>query len=329
MGKFKWNRETLISYLGGDERDLRGLRIRLTDLLLTHDKLYNSCSRASGRSQQQEFILSVISDLPDYVQDASSNLRRMQGIMGLVCVIKRDHKAKQRLMMTAPTGNYLDIKRYDSSDSAGEESDGSEAAHETRARVVATGNETETESEPIEFTRQSSPAVTLTRSLYYNDLETDRASTIAYSVGPVERKLKDESSTPGAEGPKLRAGYLEEQSPHLYHDLLSRNIWVINEVNSSRHGLCTVQELTAGLVSVDTVPLLTELNFPDWLLIVKNQCGYDATVHRLEYRPSAKESPAGRPMTVPVGSSSQWRGALNAQLRAKMVVDPVFYLVFK
>ncbi|PYH99620.1 hypothetical protein BO71DRAFT_170618 [Aspergillus ellipticus CBS 707.79] len=299
MGKFKWNRETLVSYLGGDEEDLKTLRTRLTDLLLQHDKLYHSCRNKGAKSQQEEFIYSILGQLPDYVQDASHNTRRMQGIMGLVCVIKRDYKAREPRPPTTQMSQWRESSSSSSSGSSGsEESEDSDEEEEEEANNIINNNRApRIKTEPIESSRKSSVVIVNTRTLP-NDIEIDPTST-----RPVEPKHEPSarSARAGEEIKPPAERVAKQPRSHAFsHDLLARNIWVINEPDPSRHGLCTVQELALGLSSVDSAPQLTELNFTDWLLNVKNQCGYDSTIHRLEYRPSATEFPlsSGRPMTA-------------------------------
>jgi hypothetical protein len=81
---------------------------------------------------------------------------------------------------------------------------------------------------------------------------------------------------------------------------------------------------------IDFIPRLIDLDFDHWLSIVEAQCGYDFTAHRLEYRPPANvvsRSLGLPPITVPLSTQSQWRGAINSQIHAEGGRDPVFYLV--
>ncbi|RJE22707.1 hypothetical protein PHISCL_04968 [Aspergillus sclerotialis] len=94
------------------------------------------------------------------------------------------------------------------------------------------------------------------------------------------------------------------------------NIWIVNEVNSERHGLCCIQDLQRSETSEQFA-----LDFESWIEYAKTQCGYDSSVHRLEYQSSTPR------ITIPILTPTQWRGALSAQTNAGE--DHIFYLVWK
>lgn len=104
---------------------------------------------------------------------------------------------------------------------------------------------------------------------------------------------------------------------------------MVNEVENESHGLCPIMDLVKkDRDQNDLQP--SNLDFDHWMLTVQAHCGYDYTVHRLEYWPSATiilPSMIGRPFTIPMRTPSQWRGALNSQLQAKPDQDLVFHLV--
>ncbi|PYI05854.1 hypothetical protein BO78DRAFT_446727 [Aspergillus sclerotiicarbonarius CBS 121057] len=408
--KLTYSRESVISHLGGDESDFITLREHLTALLLEHDKMCHSGITREGRAQQKTFILSHLHKLPPYVRDY--NPRQLKGLMGLVCMIKRDYKAKERL------------RSYNSrtSQSLQSNGEGNVGLEEEQTDETATANNitTKPEREPTEPVYGDSVVAAKSLALRDNigatytnnntvdtvasehegsivvaphdDIEMMSLTTLS-TVGsshkgfldavekqPLPNDVKIVSATttfntrepvePGHEGllhtveeqtppndvkmmpntadafepiqpnphiSKMVAKARKTQMPTDHFEefglnLLARNIWVVNETDPSRHGLCAIQELRIGLYQPNNeIPCLTDLNFIDWLLTTKEQCGYDETIHRLEYRSASTISPLvlGEPMTIPIISLRQWRGALNAQLRDDPDKDPVFYLIYK
>ncbi|PWY74604.1 hypothetical protein BO94DRAFT_524565 [Aspergillus sclerotioniger CBS 115572] len=298
QGRFKWTRERLISYLGGDENDLGILKVELTDLLLEHDKMYLSCRTRDGRAQQRKFILANITKIRPYVQDC--NLRRLEGLMGLARVVKRTYKAGERYKSVTA---QMSQSRQDD----GEKNNGTEGELKDKTDIMV-------------FTPIPTPTPTPT-------LNTPKPNQ------PIKPKPQLPRTIAKARNLLAKRQVPTHQFPDFGLNLLARNIWVVNETDPNRHGLCAIQELQIGpYYPTDRIPCLTDLNFIEWVITTKEQCGYNEELHRLEYRPSATVSPlvvSGQVLTVPVVSLRQWRGALNAQLRDNPDRDPVFYLIFK
>ena len=100
----------------------------------------------------------------------------------------------------------------------------------------------------------------------------------------------------------------------------------MNEVDHKNHGLCPTSELVTK-----ENPRISDLDFDHWVLIAQAQCDYNYTIHRLEYRPPPTTTTPpiaiDRPITIPMRTPSQWRGALTLQLQANPDRDPVFYMV--
>lgn len=187
----------------------------------------------------------------------------------------------------------------------GDSSGSSEEGSETGSNSPRSSSSEEDESEP------ERPSTTTTKN----------ASTITSTSEPPPKRQKP-SPQPTTLTP-------------LHTLLLTGNIWVLNEPNPRAHGLCAIQELLAPAPTPaeqkDSPPpsLLTRLDFERWIGTVMEQCGYDGSVHRLEYRaPASVGSFArGREVCVPMLTGRQWRGALNAHVSARAEGDPVFYLV--
>ncbi|OOF96538.1 hypothetical protein ASPCADRAFT_506191 [Aspergillus carbonarius ITEM 5010] len=167
QGGFKWSREKLLSYLGGDEGDLNILKIELTDLLLEHDKMYTSCRTKDGRAQQKIFILAHIIKLKPYVQDC--NLRRLEGLMGLARVVKRSYKAGERYRSVTVRMSQIPQKE-------GEENDGTEGGPKDKI-VIVTNIPTEPRPEPEPEEPGQARSVDDAKTLFLNcNIETVHAN---------------------------------------------------------------------------------------------------------------------------------------------------------
>jgi hypothetical protein len=298
-----WNQKLFATYLGATEKDIHELRRVLTQLMYAHGKLDKGYKSKAARTELQEWIQSNLHKLPGFVQDACSNQTRMRGLMGMAYKIKNEHpdylSARRRRIQAAELPSSSD---QGSSVVYGSQRVGREDNHK------------------VDRLPSSVPSNAVNRQV--NAVDEAGAAVAVQGQTTIEPVSKRARTTPD------QAALLQ---PHL-PDLLSRNIWVLNEVDPSRHGLCAMQDLltTPESRKIDFIPRLMDLDFDHWLSIVEVQCGYDFAVHRLEYRPPAKMVPqslALPPITIPLPTQSQWHGAINSQIHAEGGRDPIFYLV--
>ncbi|KAG2007638.1 hypothetical protein GB937_008449 [Aspergillus fischeri] len=300
-----WNQKLFATYLGGTDKEIHELRRVLTQLMSAHGKLDKGYKSKAARTELQEWIQSNLHRLPGFVQDACFNKTRMDGLMGMAYKIKNEHvhylAARGRPNHAAePPSSAFD--------------QGSSIVHGSQ-RV-----EREDNREVVDQPTSSIPSNTVEQQV--NAVEEAGPATSVQEETVAEPPSKRARTTP------TQAAPLQPPLP----DLLSRNIWVLNEVNPAQHGLCSMQDLLTAPESrkIDFVPRLIDLDFDHWLSIVEAQCGYDFTAHRLEYRPPANvvsRSLGLPPITIPLSTQSQWRGAINSQIHAESGRDPVFYMV--
>ncbi|RAL03391.1 uncharacterized protein BO80DRAFT_488272 [Aspergillus ibericus CBS 121593] len=303
-GKFKWSRENLISYLGGDENDLNTVKIELTNLLLDHGMMHRSCANLEGRVQQEKFILCNLPKIHPYVR--SCTRQRLQGLMGLVSIIKRNYKSGERYKIAA-------ARRSQSLQSGGEERINSEGELDDKANVITATNpgksadestvitEAPTHEDPIVIA--SHDTVETASTTTFNPIEHRHEGFLGAAeeqplpnevqMTSTNNRLTSNIKTEARNPPtNKQPPTSDSKSFNLSHSFLTRNIWVINETDPTRHGLCTIQELrTSPHHPSERIPNLNDLNFIDWIIIIKDQCGYDETIHRLEYRPASTVAP--------------------------------------
>ncbi|EAW13898.1 uncharacterized protein ACLA_069280 [Aspergillus clavatus NRRL 1] len=311
-----WNQKLFASYLGGTGQELAELRRALTELMATHDKLNKAYKSKAARAELKEFLESNLYRLPTFVQDAGFSATRMDGLMGMAYKIKNEYIHFQQ----ARERQNLAI----------------EPSASTSEQVPGFGYEGEVvEQVPLpEISQPTSPAPI--NSVPSNDDIVQRFTAVndtGSTVPPVEEPVVEPPNKRQRTTPSQPSQPSPPQPPQ-QPDLLSHNIWVLNEVNPARHGLCSMQELLTSeeARNPNHIPRLIDLDFAHWLSIVQTQCGYSFTTHRLEYRPPStvmSRSAQLPPITIPMSTQIQWRGALNSQLRSKTDQDPVFYLVYK
>ncbi|RHZ70653.1 hypothetical protein CDV55_107167 [Aspergillus turcosus] len=298
-----WNQKLFATYLGGTDKEIHELRRVLTQLMTAHGKLDKGYKSKAARTELQEWIQSNLHRLPGFVQDACFNKTRMDGLMGMAYKIKNEHvhylAARGRQIPAAEPPSSID--------------QGSSVVHGSQ-RVEQEDNH------EVDQLPSSNPSNTVDQQV--------NAVDVAGAAVTVQEETVAEPASKRAKTTPTQAAPPQPSLP----DLLSRNIWVLNEVDPSKHGLCSMQDLltTPESRKIDFIPRLIDLDFDHWLSIVEAQCGYDFTAHRLEYRPPANvvsRSLGLPPITVPLSTQSQWRGAINSQIHAEGGRDPVFYLV--
>jgi hypothetical protein len=297
-----WNQKLFATYLGATDKDIHELKRVLTQLMSEHGKCDKGYKSKAARTELQEWIQSNLHRLPGFVQDACFNKTRMDGLMGMAYKIKNEHMhylAARRPMQPAEPPSSID--------------QGSPVVRENQ-RVGQEDNH-EVDQRPCSNPRNAV-------NLQANAVDEAGAAVTVQEVTITEPVSERASTTPTL--PAL----LQPPLP----DLLSRNIWVLNEVDPSRHGLCAMQDLltTPESRKIGFIPRLMDLDYDHWLSIVEVQCGYDFDAHRLEYRPPTNMLPHSRtlpPITIPLPTQSQWHGAINSQIHAEGGRDPVFYLV--
>ncbi|KAK9567953.1 hypothetical protein V6Z88_002280 [Aspergillus fumigatus] len=300
-----WNQKLFATYLGGTDKEIHELRRVLTQLMSAHGKLDKGYKSKAARTELQEWIQSNLHRLPGFVQDACFNRTRMDGLMGMAYKIKNEH-----VHYLAARGRPNHAAEPPSS------------TFDQGSGVVHGSQRVEREDNRDVFDQPIS-------SLPSNAVEQQvNAIEVAGPVADVQEETIAEPPSKRARTTLVQTAPLQPPLP----DLLSRNIWVLNEVNPAKHGLCSMQDLltTPESRKIDFVPRLIDLDFDHWLSIVEAQCDYDFTAHRLEYRPPANvvsRSLGLPPITIPLSTQSQWRGAINSQIHAESGRDPVFYLV--
>lgn len=128
--------------------------------------------------------------------------------------------------------------------------------------------------------------------------------------------------------PRTKRVKLSSRSDRILDLLENGTIWALNEPRPDSHGLVSIQELLAQPESTEE-PKVTDLDFQAWVNSVTEQCGYDPSLHRLEYRAPEKVLPlvGGQQACIPIIAVEQWRAVLKAHAASDIATDPVFYLV--
>ncbi|XHG02483.1 hypothetical protein AWENTII_005833 [Aspergillus wentii] len=315
-----WNQKTLASYLGGTPKELSELKNALTHLMQTHGKLKQTFKSIAMRTELKNFLESNLRILPPFVQDATSNATRMDGLMGMAYKIKNEYVQQSREKRDSFVEMATTSDNSDSNDN--EEPEESEPPSQQQPQsqpqiVVKEGPNSNNNNN----TQQNAPEPANYNHNHNNHNRTSGEGSAAAmeESHPAEPPSKRNKISPRPPGP----------------DILARNIWVLNEIDHTKHGLCSIQELLRNEDprNPNPAPQLADLGYDHWINIVQAHCGYDFTVHRLEYRPPANINiiiqPRRLPITVPMFTQSQWRGAMNSQLQTNPTQDPVFYMVYQ
>lgn len=347
-----WNQAALANYLGGSEDEIATVRRGLVQLMKSYDTIHKSFKTKAAKNELKELLLSNLDKLPELVRDARENDVRLEGLMGLAYKVNNSHKQYGREKLASMiTNKPPEVSNNDNNDDNGDEDESSceESGEEEDSSDddSSTGNGPEThksndpprpeangtknherpsESRGHEWTHEirSDHSRSDSRANHSSPAVVADRSSAAEPPNKRMRPLEPLAPPTPLSGPLLPSQY---QKPSF--DLSVRNIWVVNEADNESHGLCPVMELVKKDSDHNNLQI-SDLDFDHWMLVVQAHCGYDYTIHRLEYRPSATiilPSMIGRPFTVPMRTPSQWRGALNSQLQAKPDQDPVFYLV--
>lgn len=348
-----WNQTALEAYLGGPKEDVKNVRRALRQLMKSHGKLNSNFKKREAKHELKHLLLSNLDKLPPLVHDAPSNNIRMDGLMGLAYKINNMQKQygrdKQASLTTPPgRGENGDDSDEDGAEGSDNEMNAGPEPSQSQPRPKPNGT---SDRDGMQDTRGLGKGHNIahgTRSDHSraSDIRTNRSiSAVVDDSHATEPQNKRIRTLPPQQEPEFRPpppqpSQRQSQSlfqPHLLYqpqpqnqelDLLARNIWVVNEVNHESHGLCPFLELTEN--STKDHLRISDLDFDRWVSIVQVQCGYDYTIHRLEYRPSPTvimPVMMAQPITVPMRTPSQWRGALNSQLRSSPDQDPVFHMV--
>ncbi|EYE95688.1 uncharacterized protein EURHEDRAFT_411963, partial [Aspergillus ruber CBS 135680] len=352
-----WNQAAFANYLGGSEDEIATVRRGLVQLMKSYDAIHKSFKTKAAKNGLKELLLLNLDKLLVLVRDAHTNDVRLEGLMGLAYKVNNSHKQygreKMAFIITNKPPAVRDNDENDgnddgdesSSEESGEEEDSSDGGsstgngpgiHKFNDQLKREVNDTRNRDTPSESrgherirdirsdhsishsrshsrANHSSPAVVLNRD--------------SAAEPPNKRMRPSEPLAPLKTLSGPFPSFPQYQKPS--YNLPVRNIWVVNEVDNESHGLCPIMELVKKDTDKNNLQL-SDLDFDHWLLIVQAHCGYDYSIHRLEYRPSATITlplMIGRSFTVPMRTPSQWRGALNSLLQAKPDQDPVFHLV--
>lgn len=355
-----WNQSVLANFLGGSEDEVVDVRRAVTQLMKTQDKLYKNYKTKVAKNELRSFFLANLDKLPELVRDVASNPVRMDGLMGLAFKVNNGYKQYGRDRHTTaanvPANTPPEQSDHGDEDDVEEQSDqeatggsGPEmhkavSAGQPRPATNGTRDRGSTQSfEGVHDISQGNSHDTGhdrandSRSDYNraSDSRANRSSPAVVLDGfhaeePPSKRMR--TIPPPQLFPQLSQPQSRSQTPRPSFDLLARNIWVVNEIDYGSHGLCSIQELIkqGDLDGTQDHPLVSDLDFDHWILIIQAQCGYDYTLHRLEYRPSPTAimpTLLSHPITVPMRTPSQWRGALNSQLQTRPDQDPVFYMI--
>lgn len=322
-------------------------------LMKSHDAINKSFKTKAAKNELKELILSNLDELPALVRDARTNKVRMEGLMGLAIKINNSRKQYGREKMASLVINKPPVANENgNNDNGNNDEDTSEEDEEEDESDDESSNG---DGPEIHKTNDSQPRPQVNGARNHETPLESRGHDRTHDIRSDHSRTSDSranrsspavvvDNTSAIEPPNKRrrplapmalqyplSGPSLPQYQRPSFDFSARNIWVVNEVDHGSHGLCPVMELVKKDSNKDHLQL-SDLDFDHWMLIVQAHCGYDYTVHRLEYRPSVTTimpSIIGRPFTVPMRTPSQWRGALNSQLQTKPDQDPVFYLVYK
>ena len=354
-----WNQSILANFLGGSEDDITELRRAVTQLMKSHNKLYKNYKHKAAKNEMRSFFLANVNKLPKLVRDVASNPVRMDGLMGMAIKINNGYKQHGRDRRTAtanvPANMSPEQSDHGDEDDVEEDSDNEtpsgndpaayKAAGDSQPRPATNGTRDRGSTQSSEGTHDRTQGDSQdTGRDRTNDTKSDssRASDSganhsspavvldgSHAEEPPSKRIRTIPPPQPFPRPQPQS---QPQTARPRFDLLARNIWVVNEIDYESHGLCPTEEIVknSDQDGAQDHLLISDLDFDRWILIIQAQCGFDYTVHRLEYRPSpAVIMPTllSHPITVPMRTPSQWRGALNSQLQTRPDQDPVFYMI--
>lgn len=350
-----WNLKAFATYFDSTEGEVYAVSTALTRVMRAHPLPGPTFRTKSEKTALEDFLRAHLHELPACVADAGENTARMDALgglfrrtksQGMVYLLRDDgegesvqgvgrkrgggkggERRKKSAKGTARQGDEAKERNGEKQDKRDEAQEGDrktnkhdeQAQDRAQGEHVASNNNSDSDSEG-ESSWASTETDSGTDSSSSEEEETDsedsptnQNTTMATTASePAPKRIKTERNHPA-----------NALSP-LHTLLLIGNIWVLNESNPRKHGLCSIQELMTT-----RTPQLTGLDFDRWMASVKEQCGYDASLHRLEYRAPASVGSftRGKEICIPMLTGSQWRGALNAHVSAAGCGDPFFYMV--